>query len=85
MTSPSRDGCTITVSLEGPVEMSKIGDREISDSPIGISRITDSNKEREELVIVAVRILVGSTSTDSIPTRVYVQGRPVELSPSVKR
>ena len=83
--SPSRDGCTITVALEGPVDMSKLGDREVADSPMGIPNLNDKGKHREHLAIVALRFLVGSTTTDCLPSCLFVQGRPVQLTPSIKR
>jgi hypothetical protein len=38
-----------------------------------------------DLVIVAIRILVGSTSSDCIPSKIFIQGRPVDLTPGVKK
>jgi hypothetical protein len=82
--SPSRDGCTITVALEGAVEISKLGDEETPDAP-GDTPGRREEKPREQLVIVALRLLVGSTTTDCLPSRIFVQGRPVDLTPDVKR
>lgn len=83
--SPSRDGCTVTVALEGRVEVSKLGDREIADSPMDIPHLDDMGKHTVDLVIVALRFLVGSTSTDCLPSSLFVQGRPFQLAPNVKR
>lgn len=40
--------------------------------------------DAKNLAIVAVRVLVGSTS-NYIPSKLYVQGRPVDLTPRVKK
>ena len=58
--SPSRDGCTVTVTLEGPVEVSKLGDREISDVPMDIPKLDDMGKHTVDLSIIAPRFFVGS-------------------------
>ena len=39
----------------------------------------------QNLAIMAVRFQVGSTSSDSIPKKVFVQGRPVELAAGIKK
>ncbi|KAI2506062.1 zinc ion binding protein [Fragilaria crotonensis] len=83
--SPSRDGCTVTVTLEGPVEVSKLGDREIADLPMDIPNLDDMGKHTVDLAIVALRFLVGSTNTDCVPSRLFVHGRPFQLTPNVKR
>ena len=82
--SPTRDGCTITVALDGPVELSQLGAGETPDSPALSLRHGGSDKHRE-LVVVALRLLVGSTTTDCVPSRIFIQGRPFDLKPQVKR
>lgn len=47
-------------------------------------RIRMVPKSQVNLAIAAVRILVGST-LDAIPGKVFVQGRPIEITPRVKR
>ena len=42
--------------------------------------VYDENK----LIIAAVRVLVGSTS-NCIPSKIYIQGRPIDLVPRVKK
>jgi hypothetical protein len=83
--SPSRDGCTITVSLEGDVEMAKLTDVEGTTDRLREKLASKDENHREELVIVALRLLVGSTTTDCLPSRVFVQGRPIALTPDLKR
>jgi hypothetical protein len=83
--SPTRDGCTITLALAGPVDMSQLGAGEPPDSPALTTNHVDSPKRRKELAIVALRVLVGSTTTDCVPSRIFIQGRPFELKPQVKR
>ena len=80
--SPARDGCAVSVSLGGPVDLSKLVER---DASVGIPNLEKSEDSKEDLVIVALRFLVGSTATDCIPHRVSVQGRPVEFTPNIKR
>ena len=36
-------------------------------------------------LISALRVLVGSVSTDRIPRRLFIEGRPVQLTPGVKK
>jgi hypothetical protein len=73
--SPSRDGCTISVSLIDHVDVSKLAVDEM-DSPVA----KKGENRFEELVVVALRILVGSTTTDCVPSKLFIQGRPVAIS-----
>jgi hypothetical protein len=71
-----REGCTLSISLRPPTkQMTKI-----------IVPVVDSENLSVATThaIVAVRVLVGS-SPGNVPSRVVVQGRPVELSPRVKK
>lgn len=69
---PRREGCTLTVSLR-----QKRTDTAENDQ--------NSQSQKGDLVIAALRILVGSTSSDVIPSKIYVEGRPVDLTPGVKK
>lgn len=78
---PKREGCTLTISLRPKsreAEVSRPGDsRPQSKSP-------QAQIPTGDWVIAAIRILVGSTS-NYIPSKIYVQGRPVDLTPRVKK
>jgi len=81
--SPSRDGCTLTVALQ----QSKLL------KPPSSGFIHRSNGDKAPLMpvsenfraIVAVRLLIGSTTTDYLPKQVSVMGRAIKLSQGVKR
>ena len=72
-----REGCALSISLRPPSE-------HVTKSKTSL----DAANGRENLstahAIVAVRVLVGS-NLGNIPTTIIVQGRPVELSPRVKK
>lgn len=78
---PRRDGCTLTIAL-----------RPKSNGTEGTTRAAGSRSQalslpkapHGDMVIAALRILVGSTSS-YIPSKIYVQGRPVDLTPRVKK
>lgn len=78
---PRRDGCTLTIAL-----------RPKSNGTEGTTRAGGSRSQalslpkapHGDMVIAALRILVGSTSS-YIPSKIYVQGRPVDLTPRVKK
>jgi hypothetical protein len=72
---PSREGCTITISLR------QVENRPDESATQSTSR---SRHDGNELVIAAVRILVGSTF-NNIPSKVCIQGRPVDLTPRAKK
>ena len=73
LTSPSREGCTLTVSLQN--------DRSLKSTNEGGKDKTPSSA----LAIVAVRILLGSTSKECLPKDLNVMGRPVTVSKRMKR
>ena len=51
-----------------------------------ISRKNDeSNRNDKALAIVAIRLFIGSTTTDYLPREVTVMGRPLKLAQGVKR
>lgn len=74
---PSREGCTITISLERK--------RKAEERGSGSKHIALPSSFDKEKVIIAIRLLVGSTTTEFIPKFVSVEGRRVELKPQVKR
>lgn len=76
--APSRDGCTLTVSLlPRPWHSAmKIQSKSLS----SVKETLD-----DSLAIVAVRLLVGSTTTDYIPREVAIMGRVAKLNEGVKR
>ena len=45
----------------------------------------ESNRNDKMLAIVAIRLLIGSTTTDYLPREVTVMGRPLKLAQGVKR
>ena len=77
---PRREGCTLTVSVRPKrselSETSRANEQKVNSQPSG---------ETANLVVAALRILVGSTSPDCIPSKVFIEGRPVELTPGVKK
>ena len=90
--SPGVSGCTLTVSLNNPQVdgEEKHGSTDGPNVTDSISRTSrkvksSSRSETNGLVIVAVRILLGSTTTDYLPKSVTVMGRPVKLAQGVKR
>jgi len=69
-----REGCTIAISLRAPPQRRISADAEDS-----IEKTLDRTH-----AIVALRLLVGSNTTQ-VPSKVFVQGRPVDLTPRVKK
>lgn len=67
--SPSRDGCTLTVALQQSKSL----------KPTSVPAAENFR------AIVAVRLLLGSTTTDYLPRQVSVMGRTIKLSQGVKR
>ena len=74
---PKREGCMLTVSLK-----QKRGDPADATSKSGETR---PQPRTGGLVIAAIRILVGSTSPDCIPSKIVIEGRPVDLTPGIKK
>lgn len=72
---PNRNGCTITVSLCG---------KEAADTSSSNALPKDKDSSCGQLVIAAIRILVGS-SFGGIPSRIVIQGRPLDLTPRAKK
>ena len=92
--SPSREGCTITFRLKGAVDTKKFGQRDDEGRVLGRERDTSlkqadgTNADQLSpsiLSIVALRLLVGSTATECIPSYVSVMGRKKILSADCKR
>jgi len=82
--APSRDGCTLTISLRQSRPSSQTISRAVDrDSELSLNK--KHFKSEKSLVIVAVRLLLGSTTTDYLPRHVSVMGRMVKLSQGVKR
>lgn len=75
--SPRRDGCSLILTLKG---------KATQNSPTLGSATNPSQDHCSDLVIAAVRILVGSGSTfEYTPTHVCVNGRRIEVKPRSKR
>ena len=74
--SPRREGFTLTVMLKA-AQTNETGDPAIDDLV--------KKSGPKELAIAAVRVLVGSTSSDCIPQKIFVQGRPIELQAGTKK
>lgn len=78
--SPRREGCSLIVSIQADEELGPA-------ETIGTSRGSDENAatQKNKFVIAAVRILVGSTASDCIPRKFVIEGRPVHLTPGLKK
>lgn len=93
--SPNNDGCTLTVSLQPPQSQNQHGvssctvqsSTKGNESIAVVENIENKNvaSHMEKLAIVAVRILLGSTTTDFIPKDIAVMGRRIKLSERMKR
>jgi hypothetical protein len=83
--SPSNDGCTIAISLKGPVTRTKSEVIEVSELSERISGTQRKDAKKEDLIIAALRVLVGSSHSDCIPSCLFVQGRSVNLKMDAKR
>ncbi len=93
--SPNSDGCTLTVSLQPSQSQNQHGvssfivqsSRKGNDTISAVESIDNRNvvSHMEKLAIVAVRILLGSTTTDFIPKDIAVMGRRIKLSGRMKR
>jgi hypothetical protein len=73
---PRREGCTLTVSIR---------QKHIEGGETSRTNDKKSQSEKGDFVIAALRILVGSTSPDNIPSKIYIEGRPVDITPGVKK
>lgn len=80
-TCPRREGATFFIALrkKSPAAHLPPSLRESRHM-----NITPPKKGSDKLVIAALRVLVGST-TNYIPSKIYVQGRPVDLTPRAKK
>lgn len=66
---PRREGCCLTISLLQHIDT--------------VSR-SKASANPQDLVISAIRVLVGSTC-DHIPSKISVQGRSIDITPRLKR
>ncbi len=84
--SPCKEGCTLTISLRDYLSTKKIKTviNEPEDS-LPTSGINNSKVDVEKVAIVAVRVLLGSTTTDYLPEELAVMGRQVKLAQKMKR
>jgi hypothetical protein len=78
LTSPRRDGCTLLISL---IQETKSSSFPAIDFPAGSVPPAKSGRH----VLAALRVLLGSTSTDRIPKYLYIEGRRVEVAPGIKK
>jgi hypothetical protein len=74
-----REGCFLRIAIapksdENPVQIQSDGQ----------SKKLASGTVDDDLAIAAIRVLVGS-SVDYMPTKIYVQGRQIDVTPRVKR
>jgi len=88
--SPCKEGCTLTVSLRSPDGQNKSDSitTNVFKDRVPISHETMDKKDHvevEKVAIVAVRILLGSTTTDYVPKEISVMGRPITLTQRMKR
>lgn len=67
----SKDGCTLTISLRPRQEVTQ--------------KSLFVGKDSKDLVIVAVRVLLGTSTMDYFPTLITVMGRPIKLARQKKR
>lgn len=79
--SPSREGCTFTLSL------GKCRSRKYSKDESKKKKRSDYECESNmaKYVIVAVRVLVGSAASESLPRQITLMGRPIKLVQGAKR
>jgi hypothetical protein len=78
LTTPRRDGCTLIISL---IQEAKSSTSPAIDFQVGDLPPAESSRH----VLAALRVLLGSTSTDRIPRYLYIEGRQVEVSPGIKK
>ena len=72
---PSREGCTLTTRITPSATSTKLQVTE---------PVTKTTVPEKDLVIVAVRVLVGSMP-ELIPNHVVIMGRTIKMEKSVKR
>jgi hypothetical protein len=78
LTTPRRDGCTLIISL---IPETKSLSSQAIDFQVGDLPTAESSRH----VLAALRVLLGSTSTDRIPRYLYIEGRQIEVSPGTKK
>lgn len=89
--SPNKDGCTLTVSLLDQQNPNKKDSFKLSSLEGRLTSINekmhkkDNSVDVREIAIVAIRILLGSTTVDYLPKEVAVMGRQIKLTPRMKR
>ena len=71
ITSPSREGCTLTVFFRNKGVLDETGE--------------DGPSKSATLAVVAVRILLGSTLKECLPRELTVMGRPIVVTKRMKR
>jgi E3 ubiquitin-protein ligase UBR4 len=91
---PSRDGCTITLKLQRAYDHLGTTSPSFDKNEESASHDILGKEQcfpvlcdlmQHELVLVALRLLVGSTTTEFIPKYVSIEGRRVWLRPNVKK
>jgi len=86
--SPFKEGCTLSVSLcssDGPTKLDSLKKFPRIKAAKLNEKKEDKGVDEETLVIVAVRILLGSTTTEYLPKEISVMGRQIKLTPGTKR
>ena len=89
--SPNKDGCTLTVSLFDQQNPNKNDSFRLSSLESRLTSVNEKMYRKEnsvdvkEIAIVAIRILLGSTTVDYLPKELAVMGRQIKLTPRMKR
>ena len=79
---PRREGCTLTISIRPDTTKASSTRQKKSDDSSSLNQ--NPRTLPLDPVIAGLRILVGSTS-NYIPSKIYLQGRPVDLTPRLKK
>lgn len=82
---PARDGCTITIFLRENDAGANRGAALTTDVCTSRAAPLLSDLLQKRLAVVALRLLVGSTTTEFIPKYISVEGRYVWLQPDLKK
>ncbi len=91
MISPCKSGCTLTVSLQDQHNLNKNDFPKLNNhegsllTPNEESHDKSNTLDVNKLAIVAVRVLLGSTTTDYLPKTLTVMGRQINLAQRMKR
>ena len=83
MSCSSRQGCTLALSLRKNEKNNDKAKRNNKQDSLGSSE--SSGHYLSSIVIVAVRILIGSSTTEYLPQQMYVMGRSIKLIEGAKR